>query len=188
MMDSLPHQAQGQQNQHQVQPNNDGDLGAGSYNYSNHSQNDAFNSYFNNNASSSFNAPWGTEAIDPRIQPNGFAQTSPAWHHTALNGQGQLQTPNYGLQSSSYTNAYSRPQDAYPFSGYHNQQPLTFTNNTYDPALTYGNDPLLDDVAFADHRSHGYGNTDVQGQTISPSALQSFAYPQFPGASDDQVG
>ncbi|MCJ1437640.1 hypothetical protein MMC27_007027 [Xylographa pallens] len=186
-MDSLPHQTQGQQNQHQGQANNNVDLAAGSYNYPNNPQNDAFNSYFNNNAASSFNAPWGAEAIDPRMQPNGFAQTSPTWHHTALNGQGPLQTPHYGLQSSSYDNAYQRPQDAYPYSGYHNQQPLSFANNNYDPALTYGTGALLDDAAFVDHGSHSYGTSDVQGQTISPSALQSFAYPQFSGASDDQI-
>ncbi|MCJ1397186.1 hypothetical protein MMC11_000378 [Xylographa trunciseda] len=187
-MDSLPHQTQGQQQtQHQGQPTSDVDLGAGSYNYPNNPQNDVFNSYFNHNAASSFHAPWGTEAIDPRIQPNGFAQTSSAWHHTALNGQGPLQTPNYGLQASNYNNAYTRPQDAYSYSGYHNQEPLSFTDNNYDPALGYGADALLGDAAFVDHGSHGYSNADVQGQTISPSALQSFAYPQFTGASDDQV-
>ena len=187
MMDSLPHQPQGQQNQHQGQATNNVELAAGSYNYPNTSQHDAFNSYFNNNAASSFNAPWGAGAIDPRMQPNGFAQTSPAWHHTALNAQGPLQTPQYGLQSSSYDNAYTRPQDAYPYAGYHNQQPLSFANNNYDPALTYGTGALLDDAAFVDHGSHSYGTSDVQGQTISPSALQSFTYPQFSGASDDQV-
>ena len=187
-MDSLPHQTSGQQNQHPRQPSNNVDLAAGSYNYPNNPQNDAFNSYFNNNAASSFNPPWGTEAIDPRIQPNGFAQTTPAWHHTTLDAQGPLQTPHYGLQPSNYDNAYSRPQDAYPYSGYHNQQPLSFANNNnYDPSLTYGNSTLLDDAAFVDHGTHDYGNSDVQGQTISPSALQSFAYPPFPAASDDQV-
>ncbi|MCJ1282706.1 hypothetical protein MMC26_002031 [Xylographa opegraphella] len=175
------------QRQHQGQPNNHVDLAATSYNYPPNAPNDAFHNYFNNNPASSFNAPWGSEAIDPRIQRNAFAQTSPAWHHTALNAQGSLQTPHYGLPASGYDNAFARPQDAYSYAGYHNQQPLSFANNDYDPALTYGTGALLDDAAFVDHGSHSYGNSDVQEQTISPSALQSFAYPPFPAASDDPI-
>ncbi|MCJ1475153.1 hypothetical protein MMC13_003813 [Lambiella insularis] len=185
-MNSLPpgHQTQGHVHQQQQAPQPNGsDLEAASYNYPNHQQNDSFN-YFNNNAASSFASPWAAEAvIDPRIQSNVFAQTPSAWqpnNHSAPN------TSTYGLQSTSYNNAYSRPQDPYTYPDFHHQQPLSFADSSYDPTLGY-TDPLLDADGFGDHDTRGYARSSVQGQTISPSALQSYPYPQFAGTSDDQV-
>ena len=179
----MNHQGQGHPRNQQNSENGNGS-GPGSHGYT--SQNDDYHTFFNHNVNPSFSAPWGAEAIiDPRIQSNGFAQPSAAWHQNTLNAPTALQAPTYGLQSN-YSNAFARPQDAYSsFSSFNPQQPNSFTNPNFDPALAYGSDALLNDNAFGDHESHHYGRSSVQGQTISPSALQSFSYPPFAAAADD---
>jgi len=173
---------QGQHRQPQgPRVDNDDNLAGGPFNFNNHTQQDDYNSFFNNDGSPSSSYTWDpTPVIDPRIQPNGFSQNPSTWHQNSLSAPNSRQTPNYGLHSPNYTNSFST------YAGF--QQQHHYPAQTYDAALSYGNPTLLEGATFDEHVPQEYERPSGASQTISPSALQSFSpYSQFPDASEEQV-
>ena len=172
---------QGQHRQPQgPRVDNDDNAAGGPFNFSNHSQQDDYNSFFNNDGNPPSYSWDPTPVIDPRIQPNGFSQTPATWHQNSLNPPNSHQTPNYGLHSPNYANSFST------YAGF--QQQHHYPTQTYDTALGYGTSTLLEGSTFDEHVPQEYERPSAASQTISPSALQTFSpYSQFPNASEDQV-
>jgi hypothetical protein len=175
--------------QHQAPRNeNDNNIASGAYNINNgQTPHDDYNSYFNIEANPTFNNPYDSPpAIDPRFQPNGFTQT-PNWQQPSLNVPSSQQENLFGLQTSSYGNAFSRPQDTFTYSGFHPQQ-QHFAGTTYDSPLTFGNPTLMNGSGFDRHVPQEYERTNAPSQTIVPSALETFnPYSQVQSSTDGQV-
>ena len=186
-------QAHGQQpQQHQAQHHdvqNQPLGGGGAYGFSNQSQNNDFQSMFNNDLSSSFNPPWDVDSIiDPRIQSNGFAHGSTSWQHNSLQSANELQTPSYGLQSTNYSQDFAGNPNAFDYSAFNNGQQHSFTSPAFDPQLSFGSASLMNGSGFEQHRPQQYERRpSIQEQTISPSALQSYDYPPLPAQDETQV-
>ena len=149
--------------------------GNGPYAFNNGS-NDAFNSFFNADATTSFSNSWDTEVLnDPPIQTNNFAPGNDAWHHpNALGPTNTLHNPSFGV-SRDYSNPYVRNPSAFRYSNFDNPSGHSFGSSAFDPAL-YTND------SYEIDRSQGFA---TQGQTISPQALQSYPYGQFPAPGEN---
>ena len=189
-MDPMQRQNQAHRHQHQGQPQHH-DLqnqhaGGGTYGYSSHPQNSDFPPLFHNDLGSSFNQPW--DIIDPRLQPNGFAQGPTSWHQNPMQATGELQTPSYGISSSNYGHEFAGNPNAFNYTGFGNQQQHSFTNPGFDPRLSFGSASLMNGSGFEEHRPRQYERrTSIQEQTISPSALQSYEYPPLPIQDETQV-
>ena len=185
IMDSL---SQNQSHSGQQDPQNI-DNGGG-YPFNNTS-NDAFTSFFNQDPNSSFNASWDPEVLaQPRIQTNGYVQANDAWHQAPLNAaNNSLRAPNYDYQSNDYHDAFARNPPAFRFASFDANPTHNFSNPSYDPALSYNTDNLLDHSGYEIPRPQEYGVSGVQGQTISPQALQSYptAFGTFPSQGGSQV-
>ena len=150
--------------------------------------NDEFSTFFNvpgdDGPSQSFNQPWdSTSIIDPRLQQHGFAQHSNTWNQSPLHSAGQMGNQGQGLNSGDYPNAFNQPPNPY-YAGYHHAQYPPFQGSSFNPSMSYGPGSLLSPHGYAGVNAPTFGNQTLSGQTISPSALQS--YPSPYGQQDRQ--
>ena len=183
------HHNQGHQSHHDP-PNLDG---SGVYNF-NHAQNDTFNSFFNPDSNPSYTTPWDPDVlVDPQIQSSGFGQANDAWHQNPLNATTTLPTSNYAVQPREYNHPYARNPPAFRYASFDNHPSHSFTTPSFDPSLPYDAEPFSSnsgyDIPIPIPRGSGYGASSVQGQTISPQALQAYpnALGQFSSKADSQV-
>ena len=151
---------------------------------------DQFSTYFNDDSNStSFNPSWDPSAIiDPRLQENGFGHSSNSWLQNSLQTTNSLQQSEQGLPSNDYVNGATRNNSVYGFSGFGGSQYPSFAANSYDQNLAFGTNSLLSNN-FVDSINPTYGNSNLQGETISPSALQSYpnGYGPLPDGAQDDV-
>lgn len=200
-MASNQRQGQEQHQQQQIQQqHNDPNGSSGLNGYSqytnpnsvNGSSNDDFSTYFNVPGNedattvSSQNKPtsqlWNTNAIDPRLQqtasfsrqqtstwsPNAFQQNS-----SIINSGQRTATPDISAAFRSNSNPY------YPNT--------SFNENPYSNTAYYPQNVAYNSAGFVPQQFYGYSNgmqgqATAQGQTISPSALQSYSNSSNPQA------
>ena len=183
-MDSLP-----QSQNHSAQQDGQNLDNGGGYTFHNTS-NDAFNSFFNNDPNSSFNASWDPEVLaQPRIQTNNYVGND-AWHQGPHNtASNALRTPNYDYQPNDYNEAFARNPSAFRYTTFDANPNHNFSNPAFDPALSYSTDSILNHSGYNIPRHQQYGGSSVQGQTISPQALQSYptAFGTFPSQGESNV-
>jgi hypothetical protein len=152
---------------------------------------DDFSTYFPDN-SSAFPNTWESEAlVDPRLQTNNHAfspQPSTAWHQAPLQSS-DLQAPIQGLQPQTYNHVLPPTQELYGYPTYPPQQyHPSYPTPGYDSRLTYPNDAMISHPSYGNHGPLEFERTDLQGQTISPSALQSFPYAHDIGSENHVRG
>jgi hypothetical protein len=145
--------------------------------YTNIASNDDFNTFFNvpgdDAPNQNFTHTWESNIIDPNLQHAAFDRQSSQWppnpiQNNSMSNQGQ------GIGSTEYPNTYSHSQNPYDFAGHHNGQYQPFSNS-FNPGLSYGG-PLIGNYNFSNINPQQYAQ--VHGQTIAPSALQSYPFNQ----------
>ena len=167
--------------------NNNSPYSGGAYNYqeanSLQSQDD-FNQFFNTEGPPTFQNGWENSSIlDPQLHAPGFSNQSSSDHWPP-------QQQHQGMAQDAFINDFARPQSDYGFTTYSGHTYPSFPSNTFDPALPYANSSLLNSNHFPD-ASNGFvtSNRPMQGETVSPSVLESYPNPYGPFAnqSDDQT-
>ena len=179
-MDSTHHQHQQSNPNHQAAQNLvDGD----GYGYNN-VPND-FNNFFNNDPNPAFNASWDAQAlVDPQIQTSNYPPGPESWPSNPLNSANTLNPSTYAFPPSrDYGQAYSTNPPAFRYASFDAPPSHAYSNSHFDPRLApygHGHDPILT-PGYDINRSQAYGGSNLQGQTISPQALQSYpnAYGQY---------
>ena len=157
-------------------------------NQSNAAPNDEFNTFFNvpgdDGANQSFNTSWDTSSIiDPRLQQQSFGQHANAWNQSPLSGINHTPNSGQGLVSTEYQNAFAQNNNSY-FPGYQSQF-THYQGGTFSPGIGYGSGSMLNNHNYPGINPQSFGNQTLSGQTIAPSALQS--YPNLYGHGDRQT-
>ena len=188
-----------QPNQNQNQNQNQGhhnhnpqSIGPAPFHYPNNGGNqhdDSFSTFFNVDGTSGFDSTWAEPStiIDPRLQTNGYTPSPGPWHQNPLHPTNSLQNAGPDLVANEYANAFAQNPNIFTYSGYNASQFQTYGTNSFDPTLSYANGPMLGTPNFQDPNSQAYGpsTASAQGQTISPSALQT--YPNHYGQLANQL-
>ena len=139
-------------------------------------QNDSFSSFVNADSDSAFDPPWNSQAFPTHQQPvNGFDTSNHAWQQNPYPSSNLLQMPNYGLQSRSYDQAYSRSPASFSYPGFGSNPSQVFSPSAYNSSLDYGQMPINNNPPY-DYTNHPEYSQNQE--TISPQALQN--YPIFP--------
>ncbi|MCJ1326469.1 hypothetical protein MMC10_003133 [Thelotrema lepadinum] len=174
---------------HHQQPqehlNNSGSVNSPAYpqfsNQSNNAPGDEFSTFFNvpgdDGPGQSFNASWDPSSIiDPRLQQQSFAQHTNTWNQPSLPNTSHLGNHGQGLNSTDFQNAFATNSSPYFSPGYNNSQYQPYQGGPFNP-ISYGSGPLLGNPSYPGANGQSFGNHALQGQTIAPSALQSYPTP-----------
>ena len=137
-----------------------------------------FTPFFNPDPNGAFNNAWDPTLVEPAVQSNGCTQQAQSWNH-------QTSQP---LQSSGYAGSFSTAQNFTNYGDYTNSPYPTLPSTTFETSLPYAGDTVLRQQTYANPPDSGFfnGNSLVQGQTVAPSALQSYpnAFDRFSPNSD----
>ena len=186
-MDSAHRQDQTPEPNHQSQEhhNNSASVNSPAYpqfaNQSNNASSDEFNTFFNvpndDGPGQSFNTSWDSSSIiDPRLQQQSFAQHTNSWNQPSIQNTSHLGNHGQGLNSAEFRNAFTTNSSPYFTSGYHNAPYQQFQGGAFNP-IGYGSGSLLGNHSYPGVNGQSFGNQAIQGQTIAPSALQSYPTP-----------